>query len=100
MSKVRVGDWGNEFARFWVRLELPIVIATVAAITSTGGGTPHPLVLCQPLKVPACARPSCSIRENQTSTRFIQEAWVGLPWMAIRGCWASHFVTLGCLCAA
>jgi hypothetical protein len=41
-----------------------------------------------------------SMRENQTSTRFIQEAWVGVKCTITRGLAASHWRTLGCLWAA
>ena len=40
-----------------------------------------------------------SIIENQTSTRFIQDAWVGVKCTITRGLAASHFLILSCLWA-
>jgi hypothetical protein len=41
-----------------------------------------------------------STMPNQTSTRFIQEAWVGVKWTVNLGWSASQVFTAGCLCAA
>jgi hypothetical protein len=41
-----------------------------------------------------------SMMPNQTSTRFIHEAWVGVKWMAILGLVASQSQTAGRLWAA
>ena len=40
------------------------------------------------------------IVEKNPSTALSQEADVGVKWKVHRGCAASHFKTLGCLCVA
>lgn len=51
------------------------------------------------VKVPRRVAPH-SMMPNQTSTRFIHEAWVGVKWTLMRGLASSQARTSGVLCAA
>jgi hypothetical protein len=51
------------------------------------------------LKTPRRILPRVIVEKNP-STALIQEADVGVKWKVHRGCAASHFKTLGCLCVA